>query len=379
MSVVFPTAVFSLPLDPEVRVPSMTAPHGRKVSARGTAIDPPNRFERIVLEPDPDWTEDEAPLARTKFYKDLSQTILTDNDSPDIPFDTSVNPYRGCEHGCIYCYARPFHEYLGFSSGLDFESKIMVKLGAPDLLRHELASAGWRPRAIALSGVTDPYQPVERRLKLTRGCLAVLAEFRNPVSLVTKNHLVTRDLDLLAELARHRAVCVSVSLTTLDSDLRRILEPRTSPAPSRLAAIAALAQAGVPVGVLVAPVIPGLTEPEIPRLVGEAARAGARFAHYTMLRLPHAVGGLFEGWLGEHFPERKERVLSRIREMHGGRLDDARFGRRMKGGSFFADQVNRLFDVACRRAGLVQEGPALSVAAFRRPDGGQLELFDGCA
>src|SRR5437773_5976928 len=211
--------------------------------ARGAAETPPNRFERIALEPDPDWYDpDERPLA-TQFFKDHSDSIINYNGSPDVGFDASVNPYRGCEHGCIYCYARPFHEYLGFSAGLDFESKIMVKENAPQLLRAELASPKWKPRVIAMSGVTDCYQPVERKLKITRGCLEVLAECRNPVGIVTKNFLVTRDIDFLGELARHNAALVMISVTTLDAELARKLEPRTSPPWKRLEAVTALAKA----------------------------------------------------------------------------------------------------------------------------------------
>ncbi|MBC8097757.1 MAG: radical SAM protein, partial [Akkermansiaceae bacterium] len=218
------------------------------VPARGTPENPTNRFETLSLERDADWNPEEDPLPRTQFLKDSTRTIIAYNDSPDLGFEASVNPYRGCEHGCIYCYARPFHEYLGFSSGLDFETKIMVKEEAPKLLRAELSARRWKPQVIAMSGVTDCYQPVERRLKLTRACLEVLAEFRNPVALVTKNSLITRDLDLLAEMARHHAVMVHVSLTTLDPDLRKIMEPRTSPPAARLEAIHKLSQAGVPVG-----------------------------------------------------------------------------------------------------------------------------------
>jgi DNA repair photolyase len=313
-------------------------------------------------------------LPRTQFFRDRSTSVLTSNDSPDIGFEASINPYRGCEHGCIYCYARPYHEYLGFSSGLDFETKIMVKEDAPDLLRRELASPRWVPKVVALSGVTDPYQPVERRLKLTRRCLAVLAEFRNPVTIVTKNNLVIRDLDLLAELASCQAAAVYISLTTLDTGLRKILEPRTSPPGARLAAIAALAKAGVPVGVLVAPVIPGLTDHEIPAVLAAAASAGANFASHSILRLPYAVAPLFEDWLTRHLPEKKDKVLHRIRALRRGKLNNAEFGLRMKGEGIFADQIARLFDVASRKAGWTGQEPTLSTASFHRPGGAQLEL-----
>ncbi|MBL9174507.1 MAG: PA0069 family radical SAM protein [Verrucomicrobiales bacterium] len=347
---------------------------------RGAGFDPPIRFGSLhravdpLAEPDPD--EDPAPLERTQFIADHGRTILNRNDSPDIGFTWSLNPYRGCEHGCIYCYARPTHEYLGWSAGLDFESRILVKHDAPEHLRRELGTASWIPDTIALSGVTDCYQPVERRLRLTRRCLEVLAEFRNPVGIVTKNALVTRDVDVLSELARHRAVTVYVSLTTLDSGLRAILEPRTSPPAARLRAIRTLAQAGIPVGVMVAPVIPAVNDHEIPQLLAAAADAGATFAGKVVLRLPHAVAPLFEDWLGRHFPDRKEKVLGQLRALRGGRLNDPRFGSRMRGEGLFAEQIARLFEVGCRKAGLMSRGPDLSTASFRRVEPGQGELFD---
>ncbi len=343
---------------------------------RGTVSQPPNRFAATHRVPDPDADLGaEEPLPRTRFIPDHSATVITYNDSPDVGFAASLNPYRGCEHGCVYCYARTTHEYLGYSAGLDFVSRILVKERAPELLRRELASPRWQPQVLALSGVTDPYQPIERRLGLTRRCLEVLAECRNPVQIVTKNGLVTRDADLLAELARHHAAAVAISLTTLEADLRAVLEPRTSPPTARLAAIRALARAGVPVGVLIAPVIPGLTDHEIPRLLEAAAGAGARFAGLQMLRLPLAVAGLFQAWLERHFPERKERVLAAIRAVRGGRLNDPRFSARMRGEGRRAELTRQLFQVAARRAGLTTNWPELSPAAFRRPAGPQLELF----
>jgi DNA repair photolyase len=354
------------PMQPRVETPR----------ARGATHNPPNRFEKITLERDADWNDAEGPAPSTQFFKDHSVSIINYNDSPDVGFEASVNPYRGCEHGCIYCYARPFHEYLGFSAGLDFETKIMVKENAPELLRRELSSAKWTPRVVALSGVTDCYQPVERKLKLTRRCLQVLAEFRNPAMVVTKNHLVTRDLDVLGELARHNAAAVFISVTTLDTELRKVMEPRTSPPTSRLSAIEMLTKAGVPAGVLVAPVIPGLTDHEIPSIVAAAVQAGARFAGYVLLRLPHAVAPLFEQWLAERFPGKKEKVLNRIRAMRGGNLNDPNFGSRMSGEGVFAEQIEALFAVACRRAGIGDIRPQLSTNAFRRPGDRQLSLFD---
>lgn len=274
------------------------------------------------------------------------------------------------------CYARPTHEYLGFSAGLDFETRILVKEDAPDLLRRELTAPSWEPKYLALSGVTDPYQPVERRLRITRRCLEVLAELRHPVGVITKNRLVTRDLDLLAELARHRAAAVSLSVTTLDAELAARMEPRASHPRDRLKAIAEVAAAGVPVSVMVAPIIPGLNDHEIPAILEAAAAAGATGAGWVFLRLPGAVAGLFERWLDEHYPERKEKVLNRLRSLRGGRLNDPRFGSRMRGEGTWAEQIAALFAGARRRYGLDGPRPELSAAAFRRP-GEQLGLFGG--
>lgn len=341
---------------------------------RGTGSNPANRFEKITLERDADWGEAE-PHLRTQFYRDQSKTIIAYNDSPDIGFRAAVNPYRGCEHGCVYCYARPFHEYLGFSAGLDFETKIMVKEDAPELLRAELSSPKWIPQVIGMSGVTDCYQPVERQLRLTRRCLEVLAELRNPVGIVTKNHLVTRDIDVLRELAEWQAVAVHISVTTLDATLTPKLEPRSTLPKRRMEAIASLRAAGVPVGVLVAPVIPGLTDHEMPAIIAAAAEAGAQSAGYETLRLPYGVAQLFEHWVDQHFPERKEKIFGRIRALRGGKLNDPNFGSRMTGQGIFAEQIAQLFAVSCRRAGLNAGHSPLSTAAFRVA-GKQLTLFD---
>lgn len=498
---------------------------------RGAASNPPNRFTPLWHVRDPDWTDPEDPAPTTQFLKDTTRSIIVSNESPDVGFEYSINPYRGCEHGCVYClsgdtpilmadgttrqleavrvgdavygtiqrghersyvktcvlahwrvcrpayritladgtrlvaggdhrfltargwkfvadsglrgqqrphlttnntlmgtgtfapppiegqavkssgrlrlvsidplaitlplfdittgtgdfiangiishncYARPTHEYLGFSAGLDFETKILVKQDAPALLRRELSSPRWQPQVLAMSGVTDPYQPVERRLQLTRRCLEVLVEFRNPVVIVTKNYLVTRDVDLLRELARYEAAMVFLSVTTLDGHLAGVLEPRASQPTRRLAAIEALAQAGVPVGVLVAPVIPGLTDHEMPAIIAAAARVGAQSAGYVTLRLPHGVGALFEDWLSQHVPTKKAKILQRIRALRGGKLNDARFGVRMQGEGVFAAQIASLFTLACRKAGLRNRDVRLSTAAFRRPAGAQLSLF----
>ncbi len=273
------------------------------------------------------------------------------------------------------CYARPTHEYLGYSAGLDFETKIMVKEQAAALLRQELSDPKWRPQVLAMSGVTDPYQPIEREREITRRCLKVLAEFRNPVGIVTKNALVTRDIDLLSELAKYDAVAVFISVTTLDPALCGVLEPRTSRPAKRLEALRRLTDAGIPAAVMVAPVIPGLTDHEIPAIIAAAAKAGARRAGMVMLRLPHAVKDLFEAWLEHHVPEKKTKVLNRIRAIRGGRLNDPRFGSRMEGEGVFAEQIAALFRLACKKAGFSPDGPRLSTAHFRRPQGPQLSLF----
>jgi DNA repair photolyase len=344
------------------------------IHGRGVASNPANRFERIELEPDPD-AHDAAEGPATELFRDASRSVLARNQSPDVGFEVSLNPYRGCEHGCAYCYARPTHEWLGWSAGLDFETKILVKEDAPELLRKELASDSWTPQTIALSGVTDPYQPAERRLRLTRRCLEVLAEFRNPVAVVTKSELVTRDLDLLGLLARVEAAALFVSVTTLDARLAGALEPRASRPERRLAAIESAAAAGVPTGVFVAPVLPGLTEHELPAILAAAAAAGARFAGYVPLRLPLGVAQLFVAWLEQHRPEQKQKVLSRVTSMRGGRLNDPRFGTRMRGEGPFAESIASLFAVGCRRTGLSPHGPTLSSGSFRRPASGQLHLF----
>ena len=350
----------------------MTGP-SKPLRGRGASTNPAGRFERLEVELDEPRTEGPETL----FLRDASRSIIARNQSPDLPFDASINPYRGCEHGCVYCYARPTHEFLGFSPGLDFESRILVKEDAPELLRRELALPSWKPQVLAMSGVTDAYQPAERRLKITRRCLEVLVEARNPVLIVTKNALVARDADLLAELAGHGAAAVFLSMSTFDSDLVRRLEPRTSHPRERLKALRLLAEAGVPAGVLVAPIIPAITDHEIPEVMRAAAVAGASFARYTLLRLPGAVAPLFERWLDEHFAERKSKVLNRVRSLRGGKLNDARFHSRFHAQGPFADQVRGLFKIGCRRYNLQIGVPELSSAAFRRPGENQLSLFDG--
>jgi DNA repair photolyase len=361
--------------------PLPPAPRGR-----GAARDVPNRFEALRFEVDreaepdayldPESGEPLPPRVPTRFFRDESQSVISHNHSPDLSFDLSLNPYRGCEHGCAYCYARPYHEFLGFSAGLDFESKIMVKPDAPELLRAEISRPSHKPGNLAMSGVTDPYQPVERRLRLTRRCLEVLCEFRHPVGAITKNHLVARDADLYAELASHGAAVAMVSVTTLDSDLARDLEPRASSPRQRLAAVAALAAAGVPTGVSVAPVIPGLTDHEIPSILEAAAAAGAQFATYGVLRLPYAVEDIFKEWLERHRPGAAAKVLDRLRSLRGGHaLNDSTFGQRFRGTGIWATHLAALFQSASRRHGIGLRAPAVSTAAFRRRLRDQPELF----
>jgi DNA repair photolyase len=346
------------------------------IRGRGSAENPANRFETLHYEPDPESLDRDDPAPATLLLRDTTRSIIAYNDSPDVGFSASINPYRGCEHGCAYCYARPTHEYLGFSAGLDFETKILVKEDAPELLRRELSSPRWKPQVVAMSGVTDAYQPAERRLKITRRCLEVLAEFRNPVCIVTKNHLVTRDVDLLGELASHQAAAVYVSVTTLDAKLQRALEPRASHPSARLSAIETLNKAGIPAGAMLAPIIPTLNDHEIPAILSAAAQAGACGAGYVMLRLPFAVAGLFEQWLERHVPTQKDKVLGRIRQVRGGKLNDPRFGERMSGEGIIAEQIEALFEMGCRRAGIPDSKAELSTAAFRRPGGTQGLLFD---
>jgi DNA repair photolyase len=338
------------------------------IKGRGASWNPQNRFETLEYVVDDEaFVDPDAPPRRTIYLRDPSRSIITHNDSPDVGFESSINPYRGCEHGCIYCFARPTHEYLGFSAGLDFESKILVKEDAPELLREELMKKSWTPDTIVISGVTDPYQPIERKLEITRRCLAVLAEFRNPVAMITKNHLVTRDADYLGELARLGASSVAVSLTTLDPALARIMEPRTSTPEMRLAAIETLSKAGVPVTVMAAPMIPAVNDHELPAILKAAREAGANGAGFVVLRLPWAVAPLFEQWLEEHFPERKEKVLGRIREMREGKLYNSAWGQRGRGTGQYAEQIHTLFDITARKLRFNEGMRELSTEHFRRP------------
>ncbi len=351
----------------------MSKPSGLR--GRGSASNPKNRFETVERVAEPQGELDQTSAPHTQFFADRSKSIIAYNDSPDVGFEASINPYRGCEHGCVYCYARPSHEYLGFSAGLDFETKIMVKEDAPELLRRELAGRSWKPQLVALSGNTDCYQPAEKKRELTRRCLEVLLEFRNPVVIVTKNFLVTRDIDILAELARYDCIGVTISLTTLDHKLSSLLEPRASRPARRLAAIRALADTGVPVGYLQAPMIPGLTDAEAPVIGVAAAKAGASFSGYVALRLPFAVKELFEQWLERHYPDKKTKILNRIREIRGGKLNDPNFKSRMRGEGIYAQQMAELFQLARKKSGISARWPKLTTEHFRRTAKDQLSLF----
>jgi DNA repair photolyase len=347
------------------------------MKGRAASFNTPNRFDKLHLEPieiDRDEGEEDRPI-KTVFFNDTSKSILSKNDSPDIPFTYSVNPYRGCEHGCIYCYARPSHEYLGFSAGVDFESKILVKHDAAKLLEEAFRKKSWKPQMVCFSGNTDCYQPIEHRLQITRQCLEVFVKFRNPVGIITKNALIRRDLDLLKELATLNLVSVTISITSLNGDLIRVMEPRTSIPAKRLETVELLASNGIPVNVLVAPIIPGLTDEEIPAILKESASRGARSAGYTILRLNGPIEPLFRDWLERELPDRAKKILSRTKDIHAGKLSDARFGKRMKGEGEFARTINQMFKLNCARYGLNKEKFEFSTEHFRRETKGQTEMF----
>lgn len=362
---------------------AMTSSDRINAVGRGAQISPPNRFQRIHVEDafehvghDEDFLNGQRSL-RTEYYVDDSQSIVTENDSPDIPFTYSLNAYRGCAHGCAYCYARPTHEYLGLSAGLDFESKIFVKERAPELLREFLSRPRWVPESITMSGVTDCYQPAERHFQLTRRCLQVAFDARQPVVIITKNALVTRDIDILKPMAELRLVAVAISITSLDQKLTRVLEPRTSAPAARLRAVAELSAADVPVMVMMAPLIPGLTDDEMSAILSAAAEHGATSAAYTMLRLPLAVRPIFLDWLEQHAPAKKERIENRLRSIRGGNLSDAQFGTRLSGTGIMADQISSLFAILKKKHGLDRRLPELDTSLFRPPTdrNGQMLLF----
>ncbi|MBL8021360.1 MAG: PA0069 family radical SAM protein [Leptospirales bacterium] len=327
---------------------------------RGSQSNPEARFLEVQRQAEPG--ESISPL--TQIIRDSSRTILSHNDSPDVGFNISVNPYRGCEHGCIYCYARPTHEYLDLSAGQDFESRIFAKFDAAELLRAELSHKRYGPEPIALSGVTDPYQPVERKLEITRACVNVLRDFRNPTIIITKNHLVTREIDYFKEMAENNLIRVILSVTTLDEEVRARMEPRTSTIAKRLQAIESLRKNGIQAGILLAPVVPGLTDHEIPNILRAASDAGAQFAHYVMLRLPHGVKDLFQEWLSQFFPERREKILARIREAYGEKLYDSAIGVRGRGRGNFAEHVQNLFKLTRRKYAMDRSLPPLRTDKF---------------
>ncbi len=347
---------------------------------RGAVSNPTARFEAVREEAfDDGWTPDEVPdRVPTEVLFDRTKTIIARNDSPDVPFDRSVNPYRGCEHGCVYCFARPSHAWLGFSPGLDFETKIMAKRSAADLLRRELRRPAYRPAPLALGSNTDPYQPIERELRITRGVLEVLAEARHPTGVVTKSALVLRDLDLLVPMAEEGLVRVMVSITTLDRELARRMEPRAATPGRRLDTVRALAEAGVPVGVLASPMIPALNDPELEAILEAARDAGADAAGYILLRLPLEIKDLFGEWLETHYPTKASRVEALLRDARQGALYQARFGERMKGQGPYAELLATRFRVAVRRLGLNAEAPPLRADRFRPPraPGAPRTLFD---
>jgi len=344
------------------------------IKGRGTAWSLAHRFnqdERLAY--DDGWgtleqsVHSQALPPSTQVLEEQVKTILASNDSPDIGFDLSINPYRGCEHGCIYCYARPTHSYLNLSPGLDFETRIIAKANAAQRLREALARSSYKPTMINIGSVTDAYQPAERRLRITRSIIEVLDDFRHPFSLVTKSAGVERDLDLMAPMARANLAAVYVSITTLDPALARVMEPRAAAPARRLLTVRRLAEAGVPVGVSVSPVIPFLNEPELERILEAAREAGASSAFSTVLRLPWEVNPLFQQWLGQHFPERASRVMARIREIRGGADNSSRFGDRMKGNGIWAQLLRQRFQKACARLGLNRARVELDLTQFRRP------------
>ncbi|MCY4476716.1 MAG: PA0069 family radical SAM protein [Gammaproteobacteria bacterium] len=340
---------------------------GHNIRGRGARGNLPGRFERQTYEPDPGVAE-LAPHPDTELIPELSKSIISRNKSPDVGFEQSITPYKGCEHGCIYCYARPSHAYLDFSPGLDFETKIVHKPNAAELLKRELARPGYKCKSIALGVNTDCYQPFEKQLGTTRALLEIMLETRHPVGIVTKSALVERDLDLLSELARLGLTHVFLSITTLDNELKRRMEPRTASPRRRLATIERLTEAGVPAGVMFAPVIPALNDHELEAILEASAKAGALWAGYTVLRLPNEVRPLFKDWLAEQYPLRAKHVMSRVRQIRGGRENDSSFGRRMRGQGHYADLLRQRFDRACRRHGLnAARRPSLRTTLFRPP------------
>jgi DNA repair photolyase len=346
------------------------------IKGRGSAHNPENRFLDTHLQYDVDEETGELNRPKTQLLTDHTSEIISRNKSPDIGFEVSVNPYRGCEHGCVYCYARPTHEFLGMSAGLDFETKIVVKYNAPKLLRKALAAANWKPQPLIMSGVTDPYQPIEKKLKITRKCVEVLSECNHPLVIITKNYLVTRDIDHLSRMAEKQAVKVVLSITSLNHSLTAVMEPRTSRPKKRLQAVRELTQAGIPVHVNIAPVIPGLTDEELVPILEASAEAGAESAAFVNLRLPYGVKDLFVKWLEDHHPHRKEKVLNRIKSLKNGELNRSEFGERFRVEGAYGRQLTQLLEIHAKRLGLNQNTSKLNCRDFKRPQTGQYHLFD---
>lgn len=342
-----------------------------KIKGRGTSDNPANRFEPIYYDHD----NPEDINSSTQFFTDTSKSLITFNKSPDISIDAFINPYRGCEHGCVYCYARPFHEYLGLSAGLDFETKIFVKENAPVLLKKELTGAKWKPQIVGIGGVTDAYQPAERKWQLTRKCLQVFNDFNNPVAIITKNTLVQRDKDILKEMAEKNTVFVLFSITSLNDKIISVMEPRTSRPLLKLKAIEELTKCGIKTGVMIGPVVPGLTDHEIPEIIKQSVNAGAVLARYILIRLPFGVKELFEKWLEMHFSDRKEKVLNRIRSMRDGSLYNPAFFERQRGNGIFAEQTQKVFETACRKNGIEEAQFELTTKYFKNTINSQLSLF----
>src|SRR5579859_2792705 len=359
---------------------TVTGNHGSAHKGRGATLNPEGRFEKALREAfDDGWDvapADEPGQPKTIVTAERVKSIISKNDSPDIPFTLSINPYRGCEHGCIYCYARPSHAYLNLSPGIDFETRLFAKVNAAERLREELARPAYVCSTITIGANTDPYQPAEREWKVTRSLLEVVSQCNQPIGIITKNALVERDLDILAPMAEKDLVSVYISVTTLDHDLARRMEPRASAPARRLEAIRRVARSGVPVGVMVAPIVPFLTDAAIEQILEAARDAGALSAGYVLMRLPYEVKDLFKDWLMHHYPLKAEHVMSRVKQMRGGRENDPEFGTRMSGSGEFADLLRLRFEKTCKRLGLNEHRRVLNVTQFRRPRmDGQLDLF----
>ncbi len=353
-----------------------------RIKGRGAQFNPPNRFEKLHVEPEESGEDQEYGFEKsvrkeeTNFFRDYSKSVISRNNSDDLYFNLSINPYRGCEHGCIYCYARPSHEYLGFSSGIDFETKIMVKENAPALLEEFFSNKFYKPETIVFSGNTDCYQPVERKLKITRRLLETCLNYGNPVNIITKNSLILRDADILEKMAAKNIVSVMLSIPSLDPKLTRIMEPRTSEPGRRFKTVAELKARNIPVGVNIAPIIPGLTDKEIPSILKAAAKAGAGFAAREMLRLPYSVKDLFLEWLYENLPERADKIISQIKQVRNGKLNESAPGKRFSGEGELARTINNLFDISCKKYGIKKYGPVLTTGNFGMNKNLQFNLFN---